>query len=101
MGIPAALGAIAGAFIAVNLNDEAMKLAIAGVMILVFFLILLKPNRWINSHEEHPPIPYWMQVIVFFSGGYLRRIYSGGGWFFSAHQPGAWESDLNWLKPMP
>ena len=39
VGIPAAAGAIAGAFIAVNLNDEAMKLAIAGVMILVFFLI--------------------------------------------------------------
>jgi len=32
VGIPAALGAIAGAFIAVNLNDEAMKLAIAAVM---------------------------------------------------------------------
>ena len=77
VGIPAALGAIAGAFIAVNLNDEAMKLAIAGVMILVFFLILLKPNRWINSHEDHPPIPYWVQVIVFFMvgvyGGFIPR----------------------------
>jgi uncharacterized membrane protein YfcA len=50
-------GAVAGAFIAVKLNDQAMKLAIAGVMILVFFLILLKPNRWIHSHEDpssHP-----------------------------------------------
>ena len=75
VGIPAVLGAIAGAFIAVNLNDETMKLAIAGVMILVFFLILLKPNRWINSHEEHPPIPYWLQVIVFFLVGiYLNEM---------------------------
>jgi uncharacterized membrane protein YfcA len=82
VGIPAAAGAIAGAFIAVNLNDEVMKLAIAGVMILVFFLILLKPNRWINSHEEHPPIPYWVQVIVFFMVGIYGGFIQAGVGFF-------------------
>ena len=82
VGIPAALGAIAGAFLAVNLNDEVMKLAIAGVMILVFFLILLKPNRWINSHEEHPPIPYWVQVIVFFFVGIYGGFIQAGVGFF-------------------
>lgn len=81
-GIPAALGAIAGAFIAVNLNDEAMKLAIAGIMILVFFLILLKPNRWINSHEAHPPIPYWLQIIVFFLVGIYGGFIQAGVGFF-------------------
>ena len=82
VGIPALLGAIAGAFIAVNLNDELMKLAIAGVMILVFFLILLKPNRWIKSHEEHPPIPYWLQVIVFFLVGIYGGFIQAGVGFF-------------------
>ena len=82
VGIPAAVGAIAGAFIAVNLNDEVMKLAIAGVMILVFFLILLKPNRWINSHETHPPIPYWLQVIVFFFVGVYGGFIQAGVGFF-------------------
>lgn len=82
VGIPAAAGAIAGAFIAVNLNDEVMKLAIAGVMILVFFLILLKPNRWINSHEAHPPIPYWLQVIVFFLVGIYGGFIQAGVGFF-------------------
>lgn len=82
VGIPAAVGAIAGAFIAVNLNDEVMKLAIAGVMILVFFLILLKPNRWINSHESHPPIPYWVQVIVFFFVGVYGGFIQAGVGFF-------------------
>ena len=82
VGIPAAIGAIAGAFIAVNLNDEVMKLAIAGVMVVVFFLILLKPNRWINSHESHPPIPYWLQVIIyFFVGIYGGFIQAGVGFF--------------------
>jgi len=82
VGIPAAAGAIVGAFIAVNLNDEVMKLAIAGVMILVFFLILLKPNRWINSHETHPPIPYWLQVIVFFGVGVYGGFIQAGVGFF-------------------
>jgi uncharacterized membrane protein YfcA len=82
VGIPAALGAIAGAFIAVNLNDEVMKLAIAGVMILVFFLVLLRPNRWIQSHEEHPPIPYWVQVIVFFTVGIYGGFIQAGVGFF-------------------
>ncbi|MDX2431755.1 MAG: sulfite exporter TauE/SafE family protein, partial [Bacteroides sp.] len=80
VGIPAAIGAIAGAFIAVNLNDEIMKLAIAGVMVVVFLLILLKPNRWINSHEPHPPIPYGLQVIIyFFVGVYGGFIQAGVG----------------------
>ena len=82
VGLPAALGAIAGAFIAVNLNDEAMKLAIAGVMVVVFFLILLKPNRCINSHEEHPPIPYWIQVVVFFFVGVYGGFIQAGVGFF-------------------
>ena len=82
VGIPALLGAIAGAFIAVNLNDEVMKLAIAGVMILVFILMLLKPNRWINSHEAHPPIPYWVQVIVFFFVGIYGGFIQAGVGFF-------------------
>ena len=82
VGIPAAAGAIAGAFIAVNLNDEVMKLAIAGVMILVFFLILLKPNRWIKSHEEHPPIPYWLQAIIFFFVGIYGGFIQAGVGFF-------------------
>jgi uncharacterized membrane protein YfcA len=82
VGIPAAVGAIAGAFIAVNLNDEVMKLAIAGVMIVVFFLILLKPNRWIKSHESHPPVPYWVQVIVFFFVGIYGGFIQAGVGFF-------------------
>jgi uncharacterized membrane protein YfcA len=82
LGIPSVLGAIAGAFIAVNLNDEVMSLAIAGVMILVFFLVLLQPNRWIQSHESHPPVPFWVQAIIFFVVGvYGGFIQAGVGIF--------------------
>ena len=82
VGIPAAAGAIAGAFIATELNEEAMKLAIAGVMIVVFFVILLRPNRWIKSHESHPPVPYWLQVIIFFFVGIYGGFIQAGVGFF-------------------
>jgi uncharacterized membrane protein YfcA len=82
VGIPAVAGAVAGAFIAVNLKDHVMKLAIAGVMIVVFFLILLKPKRWLHSHETHPPIPYWVQVIIFFLVGIYGGFIQAGVGFF-------------------
>jgi len=82
VGLPAAAGAIAGAFIAVSLNDKVMKLAIAGVMIVVFFLMLLKPQRWINSHETAPPVPYWVQVIIFFFVGVYGGFIQAGVGFF-------------------
>ena len=82
VGLPAAAGAIAGAFIAVSLNDQVMKLAIAGVMIVVFFLMLLKPQRWINSHESSPPVPYWVQVIIFFFVGVYGGFIQAGVGFF-------------------
>lgn len=82
VGIPAALGAVAGAFIAVKLNDDAMKLAIAGVMVVVFLLVLLKPNRWINSNEESPPIPYGWQLILFFVIGIYGGFIQAGVGFF-------------------
>lgn len=82
VGLPAAAGAIAGAFIAVSLNDRVMKLAIAGVMIAVFFVMLLNPNRWINSHESKPPVPYWVQVILFFFVGIYGGFIQAGVGFF-------------------
>jgi len=82
VGIPAALGAIAGAFIAVKLNDDAMKLAIAGVMVVVFLLVLLKPNRWIQSNEESPPIPYGWQLVLFFVIGIYGGFIQAGVGFF-------------------
>jgi len=82
VGLPAAAGAIAGAFIAVSFNEAAMKKAIGAILILMFFVILLRPNRWIHSHESHPPIPYWLQVIIFFLIGIYGGFIQAGVGFF-------------------
>ncbi len=81
-GLPAVAGSLLGAFIAVNLNDEAMKLAIAGVMLVVFFLILLKPGPWIDSRENHPPVPSPVQMLLFFAVGIYGGFIQAGVGFF-------------------
>jgi uncharacterized membrane protein YfcA len=52
------------------------------VMIVVFFLMLLKPQRWINSHESSPPIPYWVQLIIYVSVGVYGGFIQAGVGFF-------------------
>lgn len=82
VGLPAAVGAVAGAFIAVRLNDEVMKMAIAGVMVLVFLLILLQPNRWLQESGQHRALPYGLQVLVYFLVGVYGGFIQAGVGFF-------------------
>ena len=82
VGLPAAIGAIAGAFIAVSFNEESMKKAIGAILLLMFVVILVSPSRWIKSHESHPPIPYWLQVIIFFIIGIYGGFIQAGVGFF-------------------
>ena len=47
---PTVLGAILGAFIAVELNEETMNLVLGALMVGMFFVLLMKPSRWIHEH---------------------------------------------------
>jgi len=85
IGIPSVAGSLIGAFIAVDINEKAMQTAIAVLLIFMFFLILLKPSRWIKSHEGNPPLPHWVQMIIFFIVGiYGGFIQAGVGFFLLA-----------------
>ena len=83
--VPSVIGALIGALIAVDVNEEAMQMAIAILLILMFLLILLKPSRWIKSHEGNPPVTLWVQMIIFFFVGmYGGFIQAGVGFFLLA-----------------
>jgi len=85
IGIPSVIGSLIGAVIAVDINERAMKTAIGILLILMFFLILFKPSRWIKSHEGHPPLPMWIQMVIFFLVGlYGGFIQAGVGFFLLA-----------------
>jgi uncharacterized membrane protein YfcA len=69
----AVAGSLVGANIAVDLNEDLMEKLIGVVMVVMFFVIIYKPNRWIRENQEIKPGKWWMQVIVFF----LIGIYGG------------------------
>lgn len=86
LGIPAVFGSIIGANIAVSLNEELMKRTIGAVMVVMLFIILLKPKRWLIGDlieiGDRPTLP---QVLIFFViGVYGGFIQAGVGIFLLA-----------------
>lgn len=78
----AVVGSLVGAMIAVDINEELMEKLIGAVMVIMFFVIIYKPNRWITENRELTPGKWWMQVIVFFFIGlYGGLIQVGTGIF--------------------
>jgi uncharacterized protein len=79
--VPAVVGAIIGARIAVDLNEEIMRLTIGIMMVVMLILILFQPERWLREASE--PVAHAVgsrtmiaQVILFFLiglyGGFIQ-----------------------------
>ena len=84
LGIPAIIGSLIGAMIAVDLNENVMEKTIGALLIFMFFIILLKPSEWIKNREG-VALPYWLQTIIFFFIGiYGGFIQAGVGFFLLA-----------------
>jgi uncharacterized membrane protein YfcA len=80
--IPTIIGGIVGASIAIDLNEQQMRLAIGAMLVFTFFLILLKPKRWLTGKPEGAKKPGWREwAIFFFVGMYGGFIQAGVGIF--------------------
>ena len=84
--VPAVLGAILGSRIAVELDERWMNYALGGLMVFMFFVLILKPERWIREPEaearrnKHP-----LSLLSFFLiGVYGGFIQAGVGIFLLA-----------------
>jgi uncharacterized membrane protein YfcA len=85
IGIPAVIGSLLGARIAVHLDDALMEKFIGGLLIGMFFLIILRPNRWLKGREGQSPVkPAWQFLIFFLIGIYGGFIQAGVGFFLLA-----------------
>ncbi len=85
LAIPAILGSIFGAQIAVNLNEDIMRKTIGVLMVVMLFLILLRPKRWLEGREEDMNKRFWLKMIIFFAVGmYGGFIQAGVGFFLLA-----------------
>lgn len=81
LGIPAALGSVAGAFISINLPDELYNTILAIVILLVLFIIIIDPKKYItrNLLAGNPRNRVIASIIFFFVGVYGGVIQAGVG----------------------
>jgi uncharacterized membrane protein YfcA len=86
LSIPAVVGSLIGAQIAVNLDALTMQRAIAGLMIFMVIVMAVRPQRWLQGRPDamgHGPS--WKQALVFFAIGiYGGFIQAGVGIFLLA-----------------
>ena len=85
-GLPSLAGSVAGALLALYFGDVAMKQAIGILLIVMFFLILFKPEVWLKDQAgkaERKPKAINL-VIFFFIGVYGGFVQAGVGFFLLA-----------------
>lgn len=83
LALPAIIGAIIGAKIAVDINELIMTRIIGGLMVFMLFIIVYKPERWIieNKTAGKSKFSILQYVIMFFVGIYGGFIQIGAGLF--------------------
>ncbi len=79
------IGALAGVALAVTIDNAQFKSIYKYLLVLLFFVILINPKRWLHEHEELRKINWWVIVPTFlligFYGGFIQV---GSGIFFLA-----------------
>ena len=86
LAIPAIIGSLIGAQIAVELNDAIMETIIACLLIFMFVLLIFKPSAWVKGQSGKVKTkPSIVQIIIFFFiGVYGGFIQAGVGFFLLA-----------------
>ena len=101
LSVPAILGSILGAQIAVNLDEETMRQVIGGLMVVMLIVILVRPRRWLhgelNRMQGRPS--FWHLLIFFGIGIYGGFIQAGVGIFLLAGLVLGVGYNLVWANP--
>jgi uncharacterized membrane protein YfcA len=84
--LPALAGSIFGAFGAVEINVALLEKVIAGLMVVMLLLVLLKPGAWVvekagNLNPKPTVFQYFLFVLIGFYGGFIQM---GVGFFLLA-----------------
>lgn len=86
LSIPAILGSVFGAWIAVDINEAIFEKAIGVVMLIMLVFVLYKPQKYIYGRADIVERPLnWKTYIVFFLIGiYGGFLHMGVGYFLLA-----------------
>lgn len=99
LALPAAVGSVFGAQIAVNLDEQMLRRTIGVLMAVMLVLILVRPKRWLEGHAGGVERPGWLKMSVFFFiGAYGGFIQAGVGIFLLAGLVLAVGYDLVWAN---
>ncbi|MEA3508836.1 MAG: sulfite exporter TauE/SafE family protein [Synergistota bacterium] len=93
LSAPAAVGAVVGTLIAVQIDEKLLQLAIALLISVMAVLLVTRPSMW-ESHEEKN-IPVWLKCLLFFGiGVYGGFIQAGAGFLLIWTLAGVLGKDL-------
>jgi uncharacterized membrane protein YfcA len=86
LAAPTAVGAIVGAHIALNLDEQMMRRTIGALMVVMLVVVLTEPRRWLEGRPGgvHHGLD-WKRMLLFFAiGVYGGFIQAGIGIFLLA-----------------
>ncbi len=67
LALPAIVGSVIGAGLAVEINEDMMQKTIGGLLIFLFFIVLYKPDAWVKGQagliRSKPSI---IQIVIMF-----------------------------------
>ncbi len=83
LAIPTIAGSLAGAVFAVEINEKLMERAIGFLLIVMFFLILFRPDVWLKGKQEAKQRQNQvLNTILFFLIGFYGGFIQAGVGFF-------------------
>ncbi|MCX6305062.1 MAG: sulfite exporter TauE/SafE family protein [Bacteroidetes bacterium] len=83
LSVPATIGAILGAYLAVDVNTRVIEIAMAVSMVIMLFFLFYKPGKWMKEKPAmlSQPLKWWQFGIFFIVGFYGGFIQVGVGYF--------------------
>ncbi len=83
LALPAIVGSVIGAALAVEINEDMMQKTIGALLIFLFFIVLYKPDAWVKGQagliRSKPSV---IQVVIFFFIGLYGGFIQAGVGFF-------------------
>lgn len=83
--VPTIIGALIGVLAAISVSSEQFESVFSVLLVVMLFVILVKPKRWLQKTDSTHPVNYWMTIPAFlalgFYGGFIQM---GMGVFFLA-----------------
>jgi uncharacterized protein len=83
LAIPATVGAVIGASLAVDVDKKVIEIAMSVAMVIMVFFLFYKPDKWLKENPTllSRKLTWWQLVIFFLVGLYGGFIQVGVGYF--------------------